>query len=259
MSYQQAAARALGASSRAMAARLSFVLLLALLAAPPLRAAQVDLAAWRFQQDLVARLGFAHADQQRRLRAAEQAYRNGYYRLALRHFLPLARAGNAEARFYLGQMHELGQGVPRDATRAFGWYRAAARQGHLDAQHNLAVAYAEGLGVRADIRKAVRWWIQSADGGNIDAQYNLGMIYIMGHRDLPPDPAQAVRWWRKAAANGDALAQFNLGTLYANGEGTRTNYCEAVRWWRRSAENGMREAEQVLARVRKHAAFSRCW
>ena len=239
--------------------RLFAALLLGLLSTHVARAAQLDDASGRLEQELVARIGYVHAEHQRRLKAAVLAYRDRHFHLALRQFHALARVGEAEAQFYLGQMYDLGQGVAADPVRAFSWYHAAARQGHLDAQHNLAIAYAEGLGVRADIHKAVRWWIQSADQGNIDAQYNLGMVFIMGHGDLPPNPAQAVRWWRKAAVNGDALAQYNLGTLYANGEGTRTNYCEAVRWWRRSAANGMREAEQLLAQVRKQANFSRCW
>ena len=57
------------------------------------------------------------------------ANRRQDYAEALRLWGQLADHGNARAQFSIGQMYYIGQGVPRDNTKADGWYRKAADQG----------------------------------------------------------------------------------------------------------------------------------
>ena len=64
---------------------------------------------------------------------AEAAYERGDYATAMRIFRPLADQGNAVARNYLGDMHNLGWGVPQDYIEALRWYRLAADQGLANA------------------------------------------------------------------------------------------------------------------------------
>ena len=183
-------------------------------------------------------LGYAFAAQEDQFYRGVKAYKQQEYTLARRLWLPLARAGDAEAQFFLGLIYDNGYGVARDAAVAANWYRKAARGGHQQAQHNLAVAYAEGDGVIPNPRKAIALWRQAARQGSVDAQYNLGVVYALGKYGVGQDLREAQWWWRMAAISGDAMAQYNLGTLYANGEGVTRSYCEAVRWWEKSAKHG---------------------
>ena len=94
------------------------------------------------------------------------------YATAFKECAPLAKAGSAEAQFYVGYMYANGNGVRKDAVQAVSWYRKAAEQ------------------------------------GDASAQFNLGQIYHYGD-GVPKDAVQAVSWYRKAAEQGDAFAQFN--------------------------------------------------
>ena len=58
-----------------------------------------------------------------------------------------AKKGDAAAQYRLGEMHDLGQGVPQDYKAAVQWYRRAAQQGHAQAQFALAEMYKNGDGV----------------------------------------------------------------------------------------------------------------
>lgn len=49
----------------------------------------------------------------------------------------LAKEGNAEAQFKLGEMYEEGRGTPQDDEVAKQWYKKAANQGHAKAEARL--------------------------------------------------------------------------------------------------------------------------
>lgn len=49
----------------------------------------------------------------------------------------LAKQGNAEAQFKLGEMYEEGRGVEKDLHQAHYWYEKAAAQGSLDAKERI--------------------------------------------------------------------------------------------------------------------------
>ncbi len=55
------------------------------------------------------------------------AHERGDYATALRLFRPLGEQGNASARYNLGVMYALGQGVPRDYVQAYMWFDLSAR------------------------------------------------------------------------------------------------------------------------------------
>ena len=59
------------------------------------------------------------------------------YAAAFKECAPRAKAGSAEAQFYVGSMYANGDGVPKDAVQAVSWYRKAAEQGNASAQFNL--------------------------------------------------------------------------------------------------------------------------
>ncbi len=171
------------------------------------------------------------------LEAGERAYQRGDYATALQQLRPLAEKGDDRARYFLGLMYFIGQGVPQDDAKAAEWFRRAAEQGHVRAQHNLGFMYESGRGVPQDDAQAVDWYRKAAEQGHVDAQNNLGLMYADG-RGVPRDDAQAVDWFRKAAEQGHVDAQTNLGFMYANGRGVPRDDAQAVDWLRKAAEQG---------------------
>ena len=68
------------------------------------------------------------------LEDGEAAYHRGDYATALREFLPLGRAGDMDAQFYLGTLYEHGMGGQPNYVEAIRWYMMAAEQGDPEAQ-----------------------------------------------------------------------------------------------------------------------------
>jgi len=146
---------------------------------------------------------------------------------AFRTWKPLAEEGDQTAQFWLGQMYDLGKGVPQDHAQATQWYRRAAEQGNLMAQHNLANMYETGEGLRP-------------------SDYSL---------------SAAASWYRRAAEHGFKPSQANLGLLIANGRGVRRDFVEAYMWMllAGSIADANREAltkrmtPQQIAEAERHA------
>ncbi|WP_242518863.1 MULTISPECIES: tetratricopeptide repeat protein [Thiorhodovibrio] len=81
------------------------------------------------------------------------------YGNALQSLLPKARAGDAVAQTYAGEIYEKGLGLPSpDYAEAARWYRQAAASGHRPAQTNLGSLYERGLGVPQDQAAALDWY-----------------------------------------------------------------------------------------------------
>ncbi|TKS60033.1 MAG: hypothetical protein EWM72_01718 [Nitrospira sp.] len=86
--------------------------------------------------------------------AGNEAYDRGDYATALYEWRTLAEKGDARAQFYLGMLHDFGQGVPRDYVQARQWYGKAAAQGYAKAQYMLGWLYVHGKGVPQDFVQA---------------------------------------------------------------------------------------------------------
>lgn len=74
------------------------------------------------------------------VKTGTEAYNNGNYAIALKHFEPLAEEGDADAQYTLGLMYDLGEGFTQNSS-------TAAEQGHADAQYKLGVSYYSGDGL----------------------------------------------------------------------------------------------------------------
>lgn len=127
---------------------------------------------------------------------AKAAFERGDATGAFKLFKPLAEEGDAGAQFWLGQMYDLGKGVPQNLAQASLWYRRAAEQGNVMAQHNLGHMYETGEGTRP-------------------SEYSL---------------SAAASWYRRAAEQDYKPSQANLGALYANGRGVRRDFIEGYMW-----------------------------
>ncbi|MEO1239673.1 MAG: tetratricopeptide repeat protein [Pseudomonadota bacterium] len=96
------------------------------------------------------------------------------FEAAMAAFLPLARAGNADAEEFIGVMYALGLGVEKDPERAFEWYLRSAMKGHPGAQSGIGWYYELGLGMPApDLVRAYMWYGLSAIGGDPDAAISI--------------------------------------------------------------------------------------
>src|SRR5690606_13286264 len=78
--------------------------------------------------------------------AGLQAYGEGDFTRAAELWRPAANAGDINALFYLGVLHDQGQGTPKDPGQAFTYYERAAVLGHDIPSFNLGHAYTPGLG-----------------------------------------------------------------------------------------------------------------
>ena len=125
----------------------------------------------------------------------------GDYATAQREWRLAAEQGDAWAQFKLGQMYDIGSGVPQDSSEAVKWYLLSAEQGNASAQSSLGLMYSM-LGNDAE---AVKWWRLAAEQGDAWAQTLLGSRYRYGE-GVPQDDVTAHMWLSIADINGVADA-----------------------------------------------------
>lgn len=182
----------------------------------------------------------AHAAIPENLKPAVQALHKGDTKTAIRHLLPLAKAGDFNAQFMLVSAYQ-----GKDEQRASHWLRTAAGNHHPGAAHILGLRYLQGNGVQEDPRLAMRWLRIAAEGGIQAAQLQLGLLYRNGPNTIQNDD-RAAHWIGKAAHGGQAEAQFQLAQMYRYGYGVPVDPVEEKKWLRRAAEQGH---PQALAQV----------
>jgi len=161
-------------------------------------------------------------------------------------FKKAADGGSLDAAYQLALMYEAGRGVPRSAAQATAWYKRAAALGDVDSQVKVGMAYENGTGVDANMDQSVFWYRKAADQGNAWAQNRLGWLYGMG-KGVSRDDARALKYFRAAADQGDPQAEYNVGFMYANGRGVARDDAQAVSWFRKAAAAGWPDAKKELA------------
>ena len=113
------------------------------------------------------------------------AYNAGDYQVAINELLPLAKLGNPEAQFIVGEMYDGAKGVLEDDAEAVKWYHLASGQGHADAQNNLGVKYLDGDGVLQDYVTAYMWLnISAANGGLFARLSRMSALEVMVPSDI---------------------------------------------------------------------------
>lgn len=121
--------------------------------------------------------------------AGMYAFSMGNYETAAREFRSGADQGDALSEYYMGLMHETGQGLPQDYAQALRWYTRAARKGEVDAAFALGRLYASGLGVDQDRARAYAWYARAARGGH----YLGSQEQAKCARALAPEQLQVAR------------------------------------------------------------------
>lgn len=157
-----------------------------------------------------------------------------------------AERGHAGAQFYMGYMHDVGDGVEQDFRQALVWYTRAARQGHLEAGFNLGFLYDRGLGVEEDDQQALLWYRRVAEkGGDAQAAVKVAELYAQG-RGMPLNWAEARRWYQRAAEAGVAAGMVGLGRMLMEGNGVEPDMAAAKRWFEAAAAAGDAGGQQAL-------------
>jgi TPR repeat protein len=177
-------------------------------------------------------------------------------------WLRAAEGGDADVKYHVGLMHDMGLGTEQDARTAKDLYLAAARLGHDKAQ----VALAALLEVN-DPEAAKAWLEKAAAAGNVDAQFALGQLYgraweavsrgkaltllvqaaQAGHAHAQLAVAKALEtsaqgysldFLEMAAHQGVPEAQYLHGCRLAEGALRAADRLAAAQWWERAATAG---------------------
>jgi hypothetical protein len=128
-------------------------------------------------------------------------------RLSPQKWLDAAESGDADTRYHLGLLYEMGWRVEQDIGRAQQWYRSAAQQG--DARAQLALAR---ILEAAGAFESLDWYRKSAEQGEAEAQFALARNLSSGIL-LAPDGFQGLIWYLRAAEQGHAAALVTVGSL----------------------------------------------
>jgi len=115
--------------------------------------------------------------------------------------LKLAEHGNAEAQYKVGEMYELGRGVPKDEPLAISWFKKASAQGHKKSDYKLLYLDIKSNGLNQTTKPQLNKVRQESASGNSNAQYFLGKMYANGV-GVPKDLKNALIWLNKANFNG---------------------------------------------------------
>lgn len=157
--------------------------------------------------------------------------------------LPLAEAGDADARYLLAtdaQLHKtlamegwrLGQGsaeAARDQVQA--WLGGAADAGHPGA---LEAMVSRGQ----DLATRMHYAEKGADAGLAAAMEWLGSVRFGVYAEDQAEPEEGVAWLELAARQGRSSAAVNLGVRYLEGRGLPADPERGIRWLVRASDMG---------------------
>ena len=163
-----------------------------------------------------------------------QALRAGDLKRGLSALEYAAEKGHVIARWKLGRMYADGEGVERDAARAYGYFEDIV-ENHGDdlfgpsqsrfianafvAAGDYLVAGIPNSSVRSNPTRARGLFSYAAAYfGDPDAQYRFGRMLLEGQGGAK-DSMQAVRWLKLAADKGHYQAQALLGDTLFRGQG----------------------------------------
>ena len=129
--------------------------------------------------------------------------------------IKLAKLGDAEAQFNVGEMYEIGFGVKQDIQEARYWVSRSANQKHETAGFKLLYWNTERDGLNDSNKANVEELNNLAKQGNSQAQYYLGKMYAHGV-GINKNTDVATDWLNKAALAGVLEAELELATLREN-------------------------------------------
>lgn len=155
-----------------------------------------------------------------------------------------AEAGNAEAQFQLGVIHQFSLGMPRDDVAARAWFAKAAAQGHARALGSLGYMMMVGAGGAQDIAGAENALRRAGELGEATASANLAELIL---QTRPAEAKDAVALLERATAAGAMNARYRLGRLLIEGEAVPADAQRGRELLESAAEAGSPFADTYLA------------
>jgi TPR repeat protein len=149
--------------------------------------------------------------------------------------MKLARKGNAEAQFKVGEMYEAGRGVEQNRKEAMKWINKAAAQGNSAAGYKLLYNDLEKNGVNQENKTQLIELKNAAQEGDGYAQYFLGLMLSRGV-GFKQNTEQALGWLGKASL---------LGVIAAEAERVRVKESRTDQEAKLKAEREARKQEQA--------------
>jgi len=126
--------------------------------------------------------------------------------------MKLAKKGNAEAEYKVGEMYETGFGVKKDMKEAMNWTTKSASQGHETAKFKLLYWDIEKNGVTKANKAQLDVLVEKAKDSNPQAQFYVGKMHAHGV-GVKKNPDTAIAWLNKAAFVGVLAAERELITV----------------------------------------------
>lgn len=158
--------------------------------------------------------------------------------------LASTRSERLDVAEYLAPAYQSGEGVPKNARKAFELYRLLADSGNAKAIVKLALCYQAGYGVLEDDQKAIELLESAVAKSGGRAEFYLGCAHSDGE-GVPQDFEQAYSWWLKSARKGIAEAQGNVAICHAEGLGIAASDIRAYAWASIAHAGGLSSASDV--------------
>lgn len=136
------------------------------------------------------------------------------------------------------------------ADGLFDFQMKLAKKGNAEAEYKVGEMYETGFGVKKDMNEAMNWTTKSASQGHETAKFKL--LYWNVEKNGLTEANKAELEALKAKANeGDPQAQFYLGKMHAHGVGVKKSSDKAIAWLNKAALVGVLAAERELITVRE--------
>ncbi len=126
-----------------------------------------------------------------------------------------------------------------------------AKSGDPFAEHELGLRYLLGKGFPKDTAKAIFWIKKAADQKLTTANFNYGIMLLNGI-GVEWNPFEAFKRFEYAAKSGMPEAQYIYATFYIDNLVVSRNYKIAYYWLKKSAEKNVKQAKELLARMKEN-------
>jgi TPR repeat protein len=136
------------------------------------------------------------------------------------------------------------------ANNLFNSQIKLAKKGDAEAQFNVGEMYEIGFGVKQDKKEARYWVSRSANKKHKAAGFKL-LYWDMEREGLKGENKAKVKELNKMAKQGNPQAQHYLGKMHAHGIGVNKNSDVAADLLKKAVLVGVLEAEVELAFVRE--------
>ena len=136
------------------------------------------------------------------------------------------------------------------ADGLFDFQMTLAKKGNAEAEYKVGEMYETGFGVKKDMNEAKNWITKSASQGHETANFKL-LYWDLEKNGLTQANKAEVEVLKAKAKEGNPQAQFYVGKMHAHGIGMKKNSNKAIDWLNKAALVGVLAAERELITVRE--------